>query len=579
MMNLSVIRHRSTGSDCYALDNDTVVLNIWTDYDAERVTVFSEDPFWQAVERTPDWEGKPTGMTKLYELERQVVWTARLKPKYKRLQYYFAVEAQGERYLVFENKICPENERNRISTEYFKFPWLNPSDVIKPPKWVKDVVWYQIFPDRFCRGSDFSGDKKFREWGDFSNPGFNDLYGGNLRGITERLPYLKRMGIGGIYLTPIFLSNTNHKYNTFDYKKIDPDFGTDEDFKELIETAHGLGIRVMIDAVFNHCGTEFFACKDVREKGKASKYYDWFFINSDGFDIRNQSTADGRFYSFAFWAGMPKLNTNNPEVQSYLTDLCLRLTREYHIDGIRFDVGDEISHSFIRRVNSAVKAVDPDIFMLGEIWFDSIGWLNGYEYDSVMNYPFTGSVGDFWRDRKMTSRDFMHRLNFCRALYPTQINEVLFSFLDTHDTPRVRETCESDDELIQKLTVLLTMAGSPCIYYGTEIAMRGMDTPFNRSCMPWEEIESGKYDSLIEILTDLIHTREKLPQLREDEMVYIFDDDNPRLVCYKKRNVTVRINAGKDIAEPVVCGKTVFSHRFSGGKLLPGGVMIEESEK
>lgn len=573
-MNLAAIRHRSTGSDCYALDSDTVVLNLWTDYSVKAVSVVSEDPFIHELHRRRAWDGKPTPMRRLYELAHQVVWTAELKPAYKRLQYYFVVEGEDKRLGVFENKICPMEERDRISTEYFKFPWINPSDVIAPPDWVRDTVWYQIMPDRFARSSDTPSDPKFRRWGDFSDPHFGDLYGGNLRGIRERLPYLRQLGVSGIYLTPIFLSNSNHKYNTFDYYKVDPDFGTEQDLRELVQSAHDLGMRIMLDAVFNHCGTEFFAWKDVCEKGRESQYFDWFFINRDDFVKDDFSVADGRFYTFSFWAGMPKLNTNNPEVQRYFTDLCVHWVGDLDIDGIRFDVGDEISHSFLRRVNAAVKAKKPETFLLGEIWFDSIGWLGGFEYDSVMNYPFTGAVGDFWRDREMTARDFMHRLNFCRSLYPRQINEAIFSFLDTHDTARVRESCQNQDEMLQKLAILLTMAGTPCLYYGTEIAMKGTHTPYNRSTMPWDEIDAGKFDRFKSKVGALVHVRNTQPDLRRDDMTFFFDESLPRLVGYRKGAVTVLLNAGDTPAPVAAKQEILFSNGYKDGMLRPDGVLI-----
>lgn len=573
-MNLAAIRHRSTGSDCYALDSDTVVLNLWTDYSVKAVSVVSEDPFIHELHRRRAWEGKPTPMRRLYELAHQVVWTAELKPAYKRLQYYFVVEGEDKRLGVFENKICPMEERDRISTEYFKFPWINPSDVIAPPDWVRDTVWYQIMPDRFARSSDTPSDPKFRRWGDFSDSHFGDLYGGNLRGIRERLPYLRQLGVSGIYLTPIFLSNSNHKYNTFDYYKVDPDFGTEQDLRELVQSAHDLGMRIMLDAVFNHCGTEFFAWKDVCEKGRDSQYFDWFFINRDDFVKDDFSVADGRFYTFSFWAGMPKLNTNNPEVQRYFTDLCVHWVGDLDIDGIRFDVGDEISHSFLRRVNAAVKAKKPETFLLGEIWFDSIGWLGGCEYDSVMNYPFTGAVGDFWRDREMTARDFMHRLNFCRSLYPRQINEAIFSFLDTHDTARVRESCQNQDEMLQKLAILLTMAGTPCLYYGTEIAMKGTHTPYNRSTMPWDEIDAGKFDRFKSKVGALVHVRNTQPDLRRDDMTFFFDESLPRLVGYRKGAVTVLLNAGDTPAPVAAKQEILFSNGYKDGMLRPDGVLI-----
>ena len=573
-MNLAAIRHRSTGSDCYALDSDTVVLNLWTDHSVKAVSVVSEDPFIHELHRRRVWEGTPAPMRRLYELAHQVVWTAELKPAYKRLQYYFVVEGEDERLGVFENKICPMEERDRISTEYFKFPWINPSDVIAPPEWVRDTVWYQIMPDRFARSSDAPSDPKFRQWGDFSSPRFNDLYGGDLRGIRERLPYLRQLGVSGIYLTPIFLSNSNHKYNTFDYYKVDPDFGSEQDLRALVQNAHALGMRIMLDAVFNHCGTEFFAWKDVCEKGRASRYFDWFFINRDDFVKDDFSVADGRFYTFSFWAGMPKLNTNNPEVQRYFTDLCVHWVGDLGIDGIRFDVGDEISHSFLRRVNAAVKAAKPETFLLGEIWFDAIGWLGGCEYDSVMNYPFTGAVGDFWRDREMTARDFMHRLNFCRSLYPRQINEALFSFLDTHDTARVRESCRNQNEMLQKLAILLTMAGTPCLYYGTEIAMKGAHTPYNRSTMPWDEIDAGKFDRFKSKVSALVRVRSEQPDLRRDEMDFFFDESLPRLVGYRKGAVTVLLNAGDTPAPVAAAQEILFSNGYKNGTLLPDGVLL-----
>ncbi len=573
-MNLAAIRHRSTGSDCYALNSDTVVLNLWTDHSVKAVSVVSEDPFIHELHRRRAWDGKPTPMRRLYELAHQVVWTAELKPAYKRLQYYFVVEDEDERLGVFENKICPMEERDRISTEYFKFPWINPSDVIAPPDWVRDTVWYQIMPDRFARSSNAPSDPKFRRWGDFSDPHFGDLYGGNLRGIRERLPYLRQLGVSGIYLTPIFLSNSNHKYNTFDYYKVDPDFGTEQDLRALVQNAHALGMRIMLDAVFNHCGTEFFAWKDVCEKGRESPYFDWFFINRDDFVKDDFSVADGRFYTFSFWAGMPKLNTNNPEVQRYFTDLCVHWVGDLGIDGIRFDVGDEISHSFLRRVNAAVKAKKPETFLLGEIWFDAIGWLGGCEYDSVMNYPFTGAVGDFWRDREMTARDFMHRLNFCRSLYPRQINEAIFSFLDTHDTARVRESCQNQDEMLQKLAILLTMAGTPCLYYGTEIAMKGAHTPYNRSTMPWDEIDAGKFDRFKSKVGALVHVRNTQPDLRRDEMTFFFDESLPRLVGYRKGAVTVLLNAGDTPAPVAAKQEILFSNGYKDGMLRPDGVLL-----
>ena len=280
-MNIAAVSHRTTIEYSYALNENTVVVNLRTAKDVDSATLIYEDPFIHELRHEKKWTGKPLEMQVLAELRDHIIWTARVSPRYKRLQYYFEIHGKGETYAVYENTILPLAEAEKISRQFFKYAWMNSSDIIRPPEWVRDTVWYQIMPDRFCRDSEAPSDDKFRKWGDFEDPEWNDVYGGTIKGITQRLPYLKDLGISGLYLTPIFLSNSSHKYNTFDYWKVDPDFGTEEDLTELISKAHENGIRVMLDAVFNHCGHEFFAWKDVFEKGRASKYYDWFFINTD----------------------------------------------------------------------------------------------------------------------------------------------------------------------------------------------------------------------------------------------------------------------------------------------------------
>lgn len=574
-MNIAAVSHRSTIEYCYAADEDTVIVNIKTDKDVQRAYIISEDPFIHELRREPEWSGVKTEMSLLAELKYHLLWTIRIKPKYKRLRYYFELESNGGVFVVCENKICPIEENGNESMQYFKYAWLNNSDVITPPNWVKKTVWYQIMPDRFCRAKDSPIDNKFRIWGDFSNHQWNDVYGGNIRGITERLGYIRDLGISGIYLTPIFKSSSNHKYNTYDYWQIDPDFGTEEDLVELVDTAHTMGIRVMLDAVFNHCGHEFFAFKDVCEKGRGSRYYDWFFINSENFADRRFSTEDGRFYSFSFWAGMPKLNTNNPEVVRYFTDLCVHWTKDWRIDGIRFDVGDEVSHTFVRALNDAVKRVNPDVFFLGEIWTDSMPWLGRREYDSVMNYPLPGCITDFFKNRELSVNELMYSLNYCRTMYPEQITSVLFNFLDTHDTPRVAEVSRNGDELIQKETVIMTMPGSPCLYYGTEIAMKGMDSPYNRSTMPWDEIEGGKYDGIKSKVKELINLRNKNTEFLSNDFEFIIHKDYPRVVHYRKSGkISVILNAGEQPYSVEAKGKILYKNCYENGTLKEYGVLI-----
>lgn len=574
-MNIAALSHRTTIEYAYALDSDTVVINLKTGKDIDSVSIIHEDPFIHELRREREWRGQKQAMQKLAVLKNHIIWSVRLKPRYKRLQYYFEITAGDETYVMCENKICPLAEAEDTSWQYYKYGWLNSSDIITPPRWVQDTVWYQIMPDRFCRAQDSPKDSKFRTWGDFSDPQWNDIYGGNIKGITEKLPYLKDLGVSGIYMTPIFKSNTNHKYNIFDYWQVDPDFGTEEDVIELIDKAHEMGIRVMLDAVFNHCGHEFFAWKDVFEKGRASKYYDWFFINSEDFAKYEFSTEDARYYSFSFWAAMPKLNTNNPEVEEYFSKLCTHWAKDWKIDGIRFDVGDEVSHTFVRRLNDRVKRVNPDIYFLGEIWMDSISWLGGNEYDAVMNYPLPGCINDFFKNPHLSFNELVYALNYCRTLYPEQTTKVLFNFLDTHDTSRVAEVSRNEDELLQKLVMLFTMPGTPCLYYGTEIAMKGLHNPYNRRTMPWKEIENGDFDAFRSMIKELLALRHQNKAFGSNDFNFLIAPNAPRLVHYiKSGTLHVVINAGDEPAAIAPEGTVLYQNVYSDNILSKYGVLI-----
>lgn len=577
-MKLEAISHRNVLTDCYAYNDRDIVIHLRTGKDVTAVTLIHGDPFAGGCMGVKAWSGVPTAMEQSLELARHQLWTIRVSPRYKREQYYFEITDGIETVLLLEDDFySPETAflPGRVP-QYFKFPWLNAVDVCSVPQWVSDMVWYQIMPDRFCRGNMAQKRMPLKDWEDTAQIRFDDFYGGDLPGITEKLPYLKELGITGIYMTPIFLSDSNHKYNTFDYETIDPDFGTEEDMIRLVETAHSLGIRVMVDAVFNHCGLQFAPWQDVMEKGAASPYYDWFFVHTDPLPRIPDSTADGRYYSFAFESYMPKLNTGNPAVADYCIARCRHWVERWQVDGIRFDVGNEVSHRFLKQLNRELKALKPDLFLLGEIWGDSVQWLQGDEYDSVMNYSFIHSLQNFWLDKGMDSRELMFALNRCLSLYPEQVNSVLFNFLDTHDTPRAIHRCGNPDSFFQQLVVLMTTQGSPCMYYGTEIALEGGDDPDNRRPMPWKRLESGQCEETLTQVKALIRLRLDNPQLRSHAMHWHHDPAHPRLISYTRgtdQPLQIFLNAG-DHSVPVETGAILFARVYENGILQPGGCLI-----
>ena len=347
--------------------------------------------------------------------------------------------------------------------------------------------------------------------------------------------------------------------------------------KELVDKAHELGIRVMVDAVFNHSGTGFFAWQDVWEKGEDSPYFDWFCIEQVPFERKYASLRDGRFHGFEFLDNMPKLNTGNPEVAKYCIDRCRHWVENWDIDGIRFDVGNEVSHSFLKALNRSLKSVKPDLFLLGEIWHDSVQWLQGDEYDAVMNYPFFESAHNFWLDPERDSRDFMYAMNRVYSLYPEQLNRCTFNFLDTHDTLRARNRCGDLDIYYQQLTLLMTMPGSACIYYGTEIAMPGGFDPDCRRTMPWEEIEAGIHDEAMAEMKALLALRKERTGIRGTEICWYHDESNPRLICFDRPGedgIRVYIHGGEEPAKLDAAGEVIYCRHYHDGVLKPGGVLV-----
>lgn len=546
-MEFAAVYHKTSEQMSYPKNDRELVINLKTGYDVTRVFLHYGDPFEAGIlGGNEHWTGKREEITKKKRLRNQVWWTKTVEPPFKRCKYYFELETDEETWFYFEDGFLTREQmeaEGRI-LQYFIVPWMNEADICKTPDWVADTVWYQIFPDRFCRGTDENGaeDKVFSgeengEQGQAQNRGNRfspwrtgtvtnqERFGGNLCGIREKLSYLKELGIRGIYLNPIMAAGSVHKYDTTDYQRIDPDFGDEQEFAALVKEAHAQGIRVMADAVFNHCGEHFFPWLDVQEHGKQSKYTDWFLIN-DWSDLKKQGdTRDGRFYSFAFVSSMPKLNTNNEEVIEYFCRLCESWIETYDIDGIRFDVGNEVSHKFLKRIRERVKRKKPDIYLLGEIWHDATQWLVGDEYDSVMNYPLMSGIHEFFFDETRTKEDFEYQMNRCYTMYMEQSSRVMFNLLDSHDTDRLMNRFQDLDIFYQQLAALFTMPGSPCIYYGTEIAMEGGHDPDCRRCMPWEELDSSEYAARIREMRQLIRLRKELEIFSEGDFKLLLEKD------------------------------------------------------
>jgi cyclomaltodextrinase len=383
---------------------------------------------------------------------------------------------------------------------------------IHTPDWVKNAIFYQIFPDRFARSDRTSHPRgtQFKPWG--SPPEEQGYQGGDLYGVVERLDYLQELGVTALYLNPIFASASNHRYHTFDYYEVDPLLGGNAALRELLDEAHKREMRVVLDGVFNHTGRGFWQFNHILENGGNSPYLDWFHI--EDWPLRPYAHDKKNPPNYKAWANnpmLPKLNTDNSGVRDLLLDIA-RYWIEFGIDGWRLDVPNEIDDdAFWQDFRRVVKQANPEAYIVGEIWHDARRWLRGDQFDAVMNYIITSPTlaffgaetvrTDYEKDHydltPIGGADFGHAIDRMMSLYPWEINQVQFNLLDSHDTARALWLLGEDKSALRLATLfLMTMPGAPCIYYGDEIGMSAADDPYCREAFPWHDESAWDRDLL-----------------------------------------------------------------------------------
>jgi glycosidase len=418
---------------------------------------------------------------------------------------------------------------------FFQYPFINAVDVHKEPSWIPDTIFYQIFVERFNNGDALNSPPNLSNWEDDPKP--KSFFGGDLKGIIDKLDYLSGLGISGIYLTPIFQSPSNHKYDIVNYYEIDPYFGDKKIFRELVNQAHAKGIKIVLDAVFNHCSSTFPPFLDVMEKGKYSEYYDWFYINDD--NVKNDPP---NYKMFGFVRYMPKLNTSNPKLKEYLLSSVRYWTTEFGIDGWRLDVSDEIDHKFWREFRTLVKDINQEAIIIGENWHNALPWLMGDQFDSVMNYPVTKLCLDYFAKKEISAKIFEQQLSNYLIRYPDQVNEAMLNLLDSHDTERFLYSAgERKEALKNAAAFLFAYKGMPCTYYGTEIGMTGSYDPGCRKGFDWKK-ENWDME-LYEYYKKLITIRREEEALKHGNVEFLSTDSLFVMKrTYNKECFTVLIN-------------------------------------
>lgn len=500
--------------------------------------------------------------------------------------YYFKIRTENEEFDLFKQG----NDTNIADGENWQLTCYN-SDYDTPPEF-KGRVMYQIFPDRFARGTQCPADGKLEPFvlhestdelpvftpnaeGKILN---NDFFGGSLNGIKEKLSYLDELGVGIIYLNPIFFAYSNHRYDTADYKKIDPLLGDEKDFTDLCAEAHRLGMKIILDGVFSHTGSN-------------SVYFDKERIFGNG-AYSNENSPYRQWYMFreypdkyTSWWGietLPCVDEMNKEYMDYVIfspDSVIEHWLNLGADGFRLDVADELPDEFIYALKKRMKEIKENSLLIGEVWEDasnkiSYGSRRKYfshsELDSVMNYPFKDAILGFVKG-EISGEEFENRIMTVLENYPKPVVDCLMNLLSTHDTRRVLTEISDigfdmskeekakfslgENDLkrateLEKAAVILqfTLPGNPCIYYGDEIGMEGYEDPLNRRFFDWSRTDS----ELKRFYDEIAKLKNKNEALKNGKIRFL--NASKDYIKYSRftdsEKVTVEISLGGSVQNP-----------------------------
>ena len=485
-----------------------------------------------------------------------------------------------------------------------------------PPAWVADAVFYQIFPDRFAASGRVRKPGPLEAWD--APPTRHGFKGGDLLGIAERLDYLSDLGITALYLNPVVASAANHRYHAYDYLHVDPVLGGDAALRELLDACHARGMRVILDGVFNHSGRGFWPFHHVLENGARSPYRGWFHVDQAALDaglpLRAYPPVDdeGRLVAEhaadplhragatslvelgyrAWWdlPALPKLNTDNPDVREFLLGVAEHWIA-FGADGWRLDVPGEIPDpSFWSEFRRRVRAINPEAYLVGEIWHEAPEWVAGDRFDALMNYPLAealaGFVGAPRLDRSVIEEqlDLAQKLRpldgpaFAAALariesvYRPEVVRSQLNLIGSHDVPRFRTICGGDRDAVRLATLVqMTLPGAPCVYYGDEVGLEGRADPDCRRAFPWD---AAAWDApLRDFVRAAIALRHENPVLRHGSYRGLAADG--AAVAYLRHDqaaaIVVAVNAGDapcrlEISVPDLAGRSLVSHPLPGSE-------------
>ncbi len=531
-MNPATIFHRPMSEYAFALDDTHYIFRLRTGKgEAESVRFYYAD---RAV-MTPKLQFAPLPMEK-FRTDRYFDWyEIRLETRFERIAYYFELQNGVETLFYYGD--CYEMAGTPTRADYFQLPFNHRADRFAAPAWTRDAVVYNIFPDSFAAGKRLAPN------------GAPPCRGGTVRGVTENLDYIASLGFNCIYLNPIFAARSYHRYDTLDYYRIDPHMGAEDDLRDLVRRAHALGIRVILDGVFNHVSSDHPFFRDVLENGRASRYYSCFYALPETPRLPAAGELPG-YTCFSYVADMPKTNTADPFLRQYFCDVGAYWVRKFDVDGWRLDVANELDDGFLRAFRASVKAAKSDALIVGEVWENAAHYLGGDMLDSAMNYDFRRYCRRFFAEQTVDAETFDTNVSTLLLRYNENALFAQLNLLDSHDVSRFLSLCGGKTERMELAVLLqMTFPGMPCVFYGDEKGLCGESEPEYRRPMEWDASSP-----LEEVYRRMIALRKTHPALR-------YGSFHTELACggvyrysrvWNGTKITVAMNLG---AEPVKAEK------------------------
>lgn len=531
-MNPATIFHRPMSEYAFALDDTHYIFRLRTGKgEAESVRFYYAD---RAV-MTPKLQFAPLPMEK-FRTDRYFDWyEIRLETRFERIAYYFELQNGVETLFYYGD--CYEMAGTPTRADYFQLPFNHRADRFAAPAWTRDAVVYNIFPDSFAAGMRLAPN------------GAPPCRGGTVRGVTENLDYIASLGFNCIYLNPIFAARSYHRYDTLDYYRIDPHMGAEDDLRDLVRRAHALGIRVILDGVFNHVSSDHPFFRDVLGKGRASRYYSCFYALPETPRLPAAGELPG-YTCFSYVADMPKTNTADPFLRQYFCDVGAYWVRKFDVDGWRLDVANELDDGFLRAFRASVKAAKSDALIVGEVWENAAHYLGGDMLDSAMNYDFRRYCRRFFAEQTVDAETFDTNVSTLLLRYNENALFAQLNLLDSHDVSRFLSLCGGKTERMELAVLLqMTFPGMPCVFYGDEKGLCGESEPEYRRPMAWDASSP-----LEEVYRRMIALRKTHPALR-------YGSFHTELACggvyrysrvWNGTKITVAMNLG---AEPVKAEK------------------------